>query len=122
MRFIFVIVGMVAVAVAGIGLARRGVGVTEVYCGVVPVVVGLAVFGTPQFVIPIIPFLLVYAFIGTASLGLGRWRGPLVMAWAVLYLTAGLGALMYSAKITLLAIPFRSYTGTELSDPHIVTS
>jgi hypothetical protein len=103
----FLIIGAIAIALASIGLVRhRRLGVIEIYCLAYAAIMLAWPASDPRTLIPIVPFLFVYAFNGTESLGLGQWHNRLLVAWAILYTVAGLAALFFSARITFAGKEF----------------
>jgi hypothetical protein len=106
MRLCLMIAGSVALAMAAIGMTKRGFGLIEVYCLAYGAVILVWPYSDPRFLIPLVPFLMVYAFIGTGGLGVGQWRRRLIAAWAVFYISAGVASLYYSAEITFAGEKF----------------
>ena len=107
MGVVFVIVGAIGISVASIGLVRRRrLGVAEIYCLAYVAILLAWPNPDPRLLIPIIPFLFVYAFIGTENLGLGAWQNRLLVSWGMLYTLAGLAALFYSARIAFAGKEF----------------
>jgi hypothetical protein len=112
---IFMIIGGIVVALALTGLVRRRrVGVVEVYCLAYAAIIlaWWAPVGEPRLIIPIIPFLFVYAFLGTASIDLARWENGLLVVWAIVYAAGGIAALYYSARLTSAAEQFPALYGS----------
>ena len=115
---IFVLFGAIAVVLSLIGLLqRRRLGLIETYFLAYAAILIVWPWPDPRYLIPIIPFLLVYAFIGTASIGLGSWRGATLVAWGMLYTMAGAAALFYSARITFSGQEFALLYGDGTLQP-----
>jgi hypothetical protein len=106
---IFMIVGGFVAALVFIGLLRRRtLGVVEIYCltYVTIIMAWWSPVGEPRLLIPVIPFVFVYAFIAMEGISIGRWTNRLLVAWALVYALGGGAALFYSARLTLAGMEF----------------
>lgn len=109
---LLVIAGASAFALALAGLVRRWtLGVCEIYSLSYAAIMIAWPLSDSRLLIPVIPFLLAYAFIGAQSLGRGPWIGRLCVGWVILYAAAGLAALLYSARITFSGPHFPMFYG-----------
>jgi hypothetical protein len=102
-RPIVTITGVATVGLVSFGLlARRRVGTVEIFVLSYVGIVILWPYFDSRFLIPVLPFLLIYGFLGIRNIRLrdGGWRIELVVP-VILHILIGAVALTYNARISL---------------------
>ena len=99
--------GAVTAALLIVGfLRRKRFGVCEAYLFAYAAIVAVWPYYDPRFLLPVIPLLISYLYLGLSHLVMSHWLKPIVVIWATAYFAAGTVALGYSAKIALSGAAF----------------
>jgi hypothetical protein len=115
---ILVAVLLVAGIIKNIRLNGR-FGVCEGYCLAYGSILFIWPYSDPRFLLPVIPFILAYSFVGLTSLVKPGFTGVALGVWGAVFSLAGLVALYYSARITLAGPGFpQAYGDGSLRDTY----
>jgi hypothetical protein len=99
--------GVAATLLIVLGMLGRGIGACELYLLGYGAIIAIWPYGDPRFLLPVIPLLLTYAYLGFCRVLGGHQLQPVILlVWLSLYAVGGGLSLIYSARISLAAHDF----------------
>ncbi|MGO9985663.1 MAG: hypothetical protein ACLPIX_15830 [Rhodomicrobium sp.] len=116
LTIVFTAVGMALAGLLTTGMFKHiksnaGLGISDIYCLGYGAIMVAWPYSDPRFLLPVIPFILLYIYLGFTSLVRPGIAWPVLAGWAAVFCTVGIAAHLYSARITLSGPAFPQVYG-----------